>query len=216
MTPGCAAVLNLVIALAGAISYFLVGFLWSASTWHRSFDLGWLVVAFIITRYASTRIERGRLHTREYVNLCVPALPGFGFEFFADLGLRDFRLHDGPGAVVCFAVFSCFLLLFIVALTTFLPFGIGLDTIATKDEAIWHGTTLVGAAAVIVSIVVGTALIFAKSARELNALVGILQSWLYCVSLIVYFLLTLKMMLPLVLNRLRIVVDQFNQPDMRF
>jgi hypothetical protein len=32
----------------------------------------------------------------------------------------------------------------------------------------------------------------------------------------VYFLLTMKMMLPLILRRLRTVMDEFNQPDMRF
>ena len=67
-----------------------------------------------------------------------------------------------------------------------------------------------------VSFVAGAAFILLKSANGLHAQVGVLESWLYCGSLMAYFLVTLKMMLPLVIRRLRAVVDQRNQPDMRF
>jgi hypothetical protein len=216
MTAGSRAVLNLIVSLIGAICYFLVGWLWSASAWRHSFDLGWLVVALILARYAATRIENGTLNAREYIAICSTALPGFVLELLANWGLHDFRLHDGLGALVRFAVFSCGLLVFVVALTALLRFSVGLDVLSRKDEATWHSTISVGASVIAASLVMGTALILYKGPDELGSRAGLLQSWFYWASLIVYFLLTLKMMLPLILRRARIVIEDFNQPDMRF
>jgi hypothetical protein len=216
MTPNTvSATVNLIISLAGAACYFLVGWLWSASTWRHSFDLGWLVVAFILARYASTRIESGKLKSRDYLSVCFPALLGFVFEFLADWGLHDFRLYDGFGALVRFAIFSCSLLVFVAGLTAFSRFGVGLDVLSEKDEVTWRRTIQVGASAITISISVGTVLLF-LGRSGLDAKASVLQSWLYWCSLISYFLLTLKMMLPLVLRRFRTVIDQINQPDMRF
>lgn len=215
-TASQSAVVNLIISLAGAICYFLVGWLWSMSTWRDSFDLGWLVVALILARYASRRIEKGRLKARDYLSVCIPVLPGFLFEFLANWGLHDFRVHDGFGALVRFAVFSCSIVVFVTVLTALLRFGVGLDVLSKKGEAIWNSTIRTGAAVMTVSFVAGTAFILLESAKGLHAQVGVLKSWLYCGSLMAYFLMTLKMMLPLVIRRLRAVVDQRNQPDMRF
>lgn len=199
MTPASqSAVVNLIISLAGAIFYFLIGWLWSASTWRHSFDLGWLIVALILARYASKRIESGRLKARDYLSVCLPALPGFLLEFLADSGLHDFRLHDGLGALIRFAVFSCSLLVFVTVLTALLRFGVGLEVLSEKDEAIWNSTIRIGAAAMTVSFVVGTAFIILKNANGLHAHASVLELWLYCGSLMAYFLMTLKMMLPLV------------------
>jgi hypothetical protein len=210
------AIVNLIISLAGAFCYFLVGWLWSASTWRHSFDLGWLVVAFILGRYASMRIEGGKLKLRDYVSVCLPALPGFMFEFLADWGLHDFRLYGGLGALVRFAAFSCSLLVFVAGLTAIPRFGVGLGVLSKKDEVTWRSTIQVGGCAIAVAFSIGTVLVFVSGSEGLDTKASVLQSWFYWASLIVYFLLTLKMMLPLVLRRLRTVIDQINQPDMRF
>lgn len=217
MTPATVGgIVNLIISLAGAFCYFLVGWLWSTSTWRHSFDLGWLVVAFILARYASVRIEGGKLKSRDYLSVCLLALPGFLFEFLADWGLHDFRLHGGFGALVRFAAFSCCLLVFVAGLTAILRFGVGLDTLSKKDEVTWRGTIQVAACAIAVAFSIGTVLVLVGGPDGLDAKASVLQSWFYWASLIVYFILTLKMMLPLVLRRLRTVIDQINQPDMRF
>lgn len=217
MTPTSqSAVVNLIISVAGTILYFLIGWLWSVSTWRHSFDLGWLVVALILARYASRRIESDRLKVRDYLSVCLPVLPGFLLEFLADWGLHDFRLHDGFGALVRFAVLSCSLLVFVTVLTALLRFGVGLEALSKKDEAIWNSTIRIAAAAMTVTFVVGTTFIILRSANGLHAQVSFLESWFYCGSLMAYFLMTLKMMLPLVLRRFRAVADQHSQPDMRF
>jgi uncharacterized membrane protein YidH (DUF202 family) len=216
MTPTFSSILNLIISLVGAVCYFLVGWFWSASTWRHSYDLGWLVVAFILARYVSSRIESGKVETRELLGVGLLAAPAFILEFLADWGLHDFRMHDGVEALIRFGVFSCALLVFVVAVTAFVRFGVGLDALSTKDEATWRSAIRIGASAVAISFVAGTVWILAKCTNQLDVQSRALQYWFYCASLIVYFLLTMKMMLPLILRRLRTVMDEFNQPDMRF
>jgi len=210
------AIVNLILSLAGASCYFLIGWLWSASTWRRSFDLGWLVVAFILARYASLRIESTQRKSRDYLSVCLPALPGFVFEFLADWGLHDFRLYDGFGALVQFAAFSCALLVFVAGLTAMLRFGIGVDAISTRDEALWRNVVWAVASATAMSSVMGTAFILLSGTSEPGLRASALQDWFYWASLVVYLLLTLKMMLPVILRRWRTAIDALSQPDMRF
>ena len=214
MTPAFAAIVNLIVSLAGAACYLLVGWLWSASTWRRSFDLGWLVVAFILGRYASRRSEVDKLTARDYLAVCLPALPGFALEWLADRGLHEFALQNAFGALARFGVFSCCLLVFVIALTASLRFGVGLDALSTKDEATWRSTIRIGALVVGVTVVAGTAFTLFMAAHGSAVHLRILKSWLYLASLGVYFLLTLKIMLPLILTRVRRVLDERNRPDM--
>ena len=216
MTSESSAVFNLIASLFGTACYFLVGWLWSTSTWQNSFDLGWLVVAWILARYITTRIEKAKLKAKEYITLCLPALPGFFLEFLADWALHDFRHHERLGSLVLFAISSCSLLMFVVALTAFVRFGVGLDVISAKDERSWRTIVWVGASAITVSLLAGTTFVVALGAKELAVRQSALQEWFYWTSLIVYLLLTLKVMLPLVLRRWRAVTDLLHQPDMRF
>lgn len=210
------ATMDLIIALAGAFFYLLVGWLWSASTWRHSFDLGWLMVAFIFARYASIRIESGKLNLRDYLSVFLPALPGFVCEFLADWGLHEFRLNDAFGALVVFAAFSCSFLVLVAVLTAFLCFGVGRNDLSRKDEGAWRRIIQLGASAIAGAITIGTVLLVFGGSDGLDAKASALQSWFYWASLTVYFLLTLKLMLPLVLRRFRMVVDQIKRPDMRF
>jgi len=213
MTPAFNAVFNLVNSLIGAMLYFFVGWFWSASTRRHSFDLGWLVVAFLVSRGVSYRIEHGKLGARDYAAIYLPAVPGFALEWLADLSLHDFRLHSEMEALVRFSVFTCALLIFVIAATALLQFGIGRDELSTKDSATWHSTILTGAFAIAISLVLGTLMIFVRGATKSDVQASMLQSWFYITSLIVYLFLMIKMMLPLILSRLRAV---FDKGDVRF
>jgi len=217
VTPASiSALVNLFVSVIGAFCYFIIGWLWSTSAWHRSFDLGWLVVALIFSQCVSTRIENGTLSARNYFFICLAALPGFIFELFADWGRHTFQLQSAHGSLVQFAIFSCLLLVWMVALIAFTRFGVALDKISTKHEATWNRTIWAGASVMTVSFVGGTVIILVGRSNDLGAQMSRLQSWFYFDSLLVYFLLTIKLTLPLILRRLRAVIDELHSPDIRF
>jgi hypothetical protein len=208
MTRTFSDIFNLAMSLIGAAVYFAVGWLWSASTWRRSFDLGWLVAAFLLSRYASARTDGANLRARDYLALCLPAIPGFFLEWFADSSLHDFRLHHQLEALVLFAVFSCGLLVLVITATALVQFGVGRDDLCSKDEGTWRSTIRIGAFVIATALILGTLMIVVKGTRDSEVRVEMLQRWLYVMSLIVYFHLTMKMMLPLILRRFRTAFDQ--------
>lgn len=193
--------------------YSLVGLVWSASTWRHGFDMGWLLVAFLVTRSGSARMEHGRLGARDYANLFWPAAPGFLLEGFSDLSLHGFRLYGGRQELVRFAVSSCLFLIFIAVAIAILRFGIGIKELSVKDEAMWRGVIWFGVLATAISVAFGTFIIFVTGTKESSVRLNMLQSWFYKTSLIVYFLLTMKIMFPWILRRLRAA---FDQGDARF
>jgi hypothetical protein len=194
---------NLTVSLFAALFCFLVGVLWSASTWRHGFDMGWLVVAFCVARGISARIERGNLGVKDYGVAFWPAAPGFVLEGLSDFGLRTFSLHGRSGDLTQFAVFSCLLLVFITAVIAVMRFGVGIQDLSAEDYSASRGAICALALAVAISIACGTSIILLAGAEDPGARLSLLQSWLYKTSLIVYFLLTIKMVLPLIVGRFR-------------
>lgn len=119
--------LDFVVLLFAILGFFIVGLLWSASTWRHGFDLGWLVVAFSVARGASTRIEKGKIGARDYAVVFWLAVPGFVLEALSDLSLHNFFLHERSADLVQFAVFSCLFLIFIATVTAGSRFGVGIQ-----------------------------------------------------------------------------------------
>ena len=195
--------LSVAASVGACVAYFVAGVLLSRASWRGTFDLGWLVVAFLIARCAAARLEKGRLGARDYVTALWPTAPGFLLEWACDSSLRSFRLQGGRWRLAVFALLSCLLLIFITTATAKLKFGVQADELSPEDEARWRGAIWIGAVATAVSIPVGTLSVLTIRTEGPDARLDMLESWLYWASLIVYLLLTMKMMLPLVLNRLR-------------
>lgn len=193
-------------SIIGAIAYFLVGFLLSLLTRQHSFDLGWILVIFLISRGVSHRFERGKPRPRDYVTLYWPAIPGFALEWISDLTLRNFRLHGSPLMLQHFAIFSSLYLGLIIVLTLCLRFGFGINELAPSDEAIWRNMLRLGAIGSALSLAFGTIVILFKESVEPSTQQKMLESWFYQVSLIIYGLMTMKMTLPLILKRLRAAI----------
>lgn len=208
MIPTFNALLNFIISVISTVCYFLVGWFWSASTWRVHFDLGWLLVAYLFARYAAQRIAMGKIKGRDYATIWMFAAPGFGLEAFADWGLHDFQQHGGSAPLLRFALFSAGLLFFVVAVTAVPKFGVELDELSKKDEGIWRSVVRIGASALAISIAIGTIFIFLRTTAGSGVQAGMLKLWFYSMSLAVYFLLIMKMMLPLILNRSRAAFDQ--------
>jgi hypothetical protein len=194
---------DLSLSILAAVGCFIVGWLWSLSTWHRGFDMGWLVVAFVVLRTISARYERGRLRAKEYLSASWPALPAFVLEGLSSLNLHRFSIYGRPGQLVRFSVFSSLFLIVIAAATALLRFGIGIGDLSPEDYSMSDGAIRMLALAVSVSVSIGTLILLIEGAGDLHARLASLQSWFYKVSLIVYFVLIAKSMLPLILQRLR-------------
>ena len=133
----------------------------------------------------------------------LPAVPGFVLEGLSDLSLHNFSLHRRSDDLVQFAAFSCLFLVFIAAVTAVLRFGIGIQDLSAEDYSMSRSAIGALALAVAISVSLGTFIVFAQHVEDLSARLTLLQSWFYKSSLIVYFLLTAKTMLPLIVKRFR-------------
>jgi hypothetical protein len=161
---------------------------------------------FLIAGGISGRLEHGTLGARNYAAIFWPAGPGFVLEWLSDSSLQHFLSHYEPEELVWFAVFSCLFLIFVTTATAALRFGIGIKELSAQDYARWRDFIWLGALAIVLCVTLGTAfIILVTGAKEADVRLSILQSWLYKMSLIVYFLLTVKMMLPLIVKRLRVM-----------
>src|SRR5437764_9365028 len=103
---------SLGISLFGTAFYLIAGWFWSLSTWRRNFDIGWIVVAYGVSRCAAERLEHGSLSlsAKDYMKLCWPTGLGFVLVALADWSLHNYSLHSKVQDLILFALFSCLLL----------------------------------------------------------------------------------------------------------
>ena len=149
-------IFNLIISLAGVVFLLIIGWFWSLPIEHRSFHLGWLVVAFTLFRFTSIRLEQGNFRPKDYLRAFLLALPGFACEFLANRGHHDFWVHQEMGALIRFATFSCLLIVLLVVVIAYLRFGIGLDTNSAEDEKGWRQVTSITGALIATVAILGT------------------------------------------------------------
>ena len=197
--------LNFTVSLFAALCFFLVGLLWSTSTWRHGFDMGWLVVAFCVARSVSARIESSgtSLEVKNYALMLWPAVPAFVLEGLAGLSLRKFSEYGRPEEIVQFALLSCLFLVFIAAATAVCRFGIGMADLPAEDYSISRRVVYFLSLTFAIFVTLGTPLLFIRTDANLSAQLTVLQSWFYKLSLLAYFLLSIKMMLPILLKRFR-------------
>ena len=182
------------------ISLLTVGALFSESTWSHNFDMGWLLIALVVSRNVSWFLENGKMRGIDYVTSSWPVLPGFFLDLLADMNRHTFVLHGSFTKLTLFAVFSCALLIFIIMVITLFRFGCGLQHLNAKSMKIYRLTTWLGAIVVTVAVIFRTSIILCNRMVDSMAQLSALQSWLYWASLITYSLLIVKMTLPLLLN----------------
>jgi len=187
---------DVAMSMVGAVGFLVVGWFWSLSTWHHGFDMGWLVVAFIVMRSISARWAQGELRAKDYLAAAGPALPAFILEGLSDLSLRQFSVNGKPHQIILFSVFSCLFLIVVVAETALLRFGLGIDELSSEDYSMLSSAIRVLALAVSVSASLGTLILFLEPTHDMHTRLASLQSWFYDVSLLVYFIVILKTMLP--------------------
>jgi hypothetical protein len=203
-------ILNLIISLTGAAVFFLAGWFWSSSAQsHHPFDLGWLVVALMVARVVSRRIEGGSGQINEYLLACLWGAPGFVFEFLADWGVREFGTRLESVGVILYVVFSCGLLVYVTIATAMMRLGIRIDGVGERHEVTWRARIWTGAIVVVMTCTVGAVYIALESARAIASKIVEWQSWFHFVSLIAYALLTIKMTAPFISMRVRNAKSEF-------
>ncbi len=130
------------------------------------------------------------------------AVPGFLLEFLSDLSLYEFRQGEGPKYLTPFALFSYLFLLFITLAIAISRMGVAVSGLTEEDQGFCRSTVRIAALAVIVSLTLGTVVVFAKTLDNTGVRESMLKNWLYEASLIVYFLMMSKMF-PLLLTKSR-------------
>lgn len=198
---------DLAMTILGMLGCLVVGWLWSLSTWHRAFDMGWLAVAFVVVRTISASFGGNRLQAKEYLVALWPALPAFVLEWLADLSLHRFSVYGELEQIVEFSVFSCLLLIVITAATARLKFGIGIEDLSPEEYAMSGSVIRVLALVVSISVSLGALTLLTERMQDAHSRLASLQSWFYKGSLMVYFILIAKTMFPLILERLRATGD---------
>jgi hypothetical protein len=194
---------DLSMSILAMLGCFAVGWLWSLSTWHKGFDMGWLAVAFVVVRTISARFGGDRLRAKEYLVALWPALPAFVLETLANLSLHQFSVYGELEQIVQFSVFSCLLLIVITAATALLRFGIGIENLSPEDYAMSSSAIRVLALAASISVSLGALILLTERMQDAYTRLASLESWFYKGSLIVYFILIAKTMFPLILERFR-------------
>lgn len=194
---------DLAMTILAALGCLAAGWVWSLLTWHKGFDMGWLAVAFVVVRAVSARFGRGRLRAREYLVALWPALPAFVLEGLSNLSLHQFSIYGEPEQLVQFSVFSCLLLIVITAATALLRFGIGIENLSPEDYSMSCSVIRVSALAASISVSLGALMLLTEHMQDAHTRLESLQSWFYKGSLVVYFILIAKTMLPLILERFR-------------
>lgn len=198
---------DLAIAVLATLACFVVGWFWSMSMWHTSFDMGWLIVAFAVARTVSMRLAKGRLRSKEYLVAVWPVLPAFLMEGLSNKSLHQFSTEGTPEQIVQFSIFSCLLLIVIVGATALLKFGKTVEQLSSEDYSLSSNIVRVLALAASISLSIGTVVLLTEGSQDVHTRLVSLQSWFYKGSLMVYFILVLKVMLPIVLDRARMKAE---------
>jgi hypothetical protein len=194
---------SLGISLFGTACYLIAGWFWSLSTWRRNFDIGWIVVAYGVSRCVAERFEHGELRAKDYVRFCWPTAVAFVLVGLADWSLRNYALHSRVHDLILFALFSSLLLTAVLCAVVIPRFGIGITDLSAPDQSVVGSTIRTLGIALGIAFSLGTSFIVFRRGEDSLTQLRELKMWLYGCSLAVYCLLTIKMMLSLLITRFR-------------
>lgn len=198
---------NVILALLGGALYLAAGVGWSRIAFARgafSLDLGWILLAVLISRYLAFRLTENRaLKHHEWLRVLWPAIPGFVLEGVSDEMLRIFRSAPGRATAAGFCLFSClFLLVLIFSIASFEYEGM-FHFASERDHVFWRRISYMAAVGISLTVIVRSAwmLVAAGGFQDVQTIAD-LESWLYICSLIVYVFLGLELFFPLLDARL--------------
>jgi hypothetical protein len=199
--------LILTLPLVLAIFYF-VGGIYLTAPREGSLDQGWLVVALAIFLGISNIRRLRKFSASDMAVLFWPVIAGFVLEWLSDVSTRNFQLHDTSQAHILAVILPCTFLVFIISTTIYSRLGVGAEGLAARDTRVLQGVIWLSASATTIYIIFGATMILVRGVVELSAWLTVFESWLYRASLIVFFLLTIRMVLPLFLRSVRVAFSR--------
>lgn len=184
---------------------FLAGVLWSKVGQRHEDDHGWLLVAFCALRSVSFYVEHGKIGLRDFAVATWMGVPGFILYGISLWYLNGFLELGRVNRLLGFSVFSCLFLAFVVVVTVLFPLGPWTKKSYEKesDDPFQSSFVRTIALATAIAICGGTVFILFQHVDNLPERLGLLQSWFYVSSLIVFSVITIRVMLPLIMKNLR-------------
>lgn len=210
-------VLILMVSFVGTAVYLLAGVAWSSSSWSRGtfgFDMGWLLVAVVASRFVTlrwTQSDASRLRT--WLTALLPAIPGFLGEAMADAYLHSFHHDPSRQKLLAFALFS--LVLLFTALVCIVTFPYERILAANSDGH--RKTSYATGFLLLAAVAIGTSILLANTlsgnegpiiAPELQNSLVRLELWFFRCSLLVYVFLALRILFPIIETRIRSVASK--------
>jgi len=192
---------ELAFSFVATIGMFLAGVLWSKAGPRHENDYGWLLVAFCALKGVSFYVDHGKIGIRDFVVATWMGVPGFVLYGISLWYLNGFLEIWTANLLLGFAVFSCLFLAFVVAMTVL--FSIGPWTKEQRDDPFQSDLLKTIALATVTVIFVGTVIILFRHTENLSERLALLRSWFHVSSLIVYSVITIRVMLPLIMKNLR-------------
>lgn len=192
---------NLLIAILGGGIYLAAGLAWSKEAWSHGrfgFDLGWLVVAIIVSRAFTARLDNRVESRKEWFRFLWPCLPVFLLEGAADFVLRLYRGQPSEILLFGFVSLSCAFLL--AALSWIMTFPYEYAYGGSPSHAVLkHGRRAFLAA----GFIIGAILIIgsywsANHGHLLSDQIDLAELWFYKGSFIVYSFLAIRILFPFV------------------
>lgn len=203
--------LNLSIALIGGLGYLMIGVFWSRSVWAHGYDLGYVIVATCVGRALIAQVEESGWSPKKWALMMVPAIPAFCFELGADLSRHWYGRGGHRAQFALFGAFSCLLLLCLTVWIVAFPYRGARPGDSSREGTAWRRTTLAAATLLAILLLGGAAWIFIRSSASLvTSPMGLeeLQEWVYRMSLLVYLLLSSRIVFPLWELRIASLLDR--------
>jgi hypothetical protein len=189
------------VIIGGAI-YLLVGLHWSRGSWSRGplhFDLGWLLVAVVISQGTAVLYNRNSCGMRrQWLRILLGWCLGILLESLARYSLYRFDLNLGGTELRVFAALTGLFLFWLLYWIAAFPYEHAFWQSGQSQHPKWRAMLFWTSALMGAGIFLGAILIMQKQGKltELKLLDSV-ELWFYKSSLIVYLFLALRMFFPI-------------------
>jgi hypothetical protein len=198
-----AEITNFLFSLAAGLFILAVGVVWSRGAWSHGtygFDLGYLVVAVLVSRILCAKTGGGVFGRKEWFLMLLPAGPCWLFEALADHSLSNLKHAPTNPQMEGFVLFSCLLLVSVLVWVAVFPQGDVSGSRSKNDKLAWRRINFSTGALLGISLLLSTGwLLFRTRTSAVDFLQGLhtMESWLYKWSLLAYLFLTLRIVFPI-------------------
>jgi hypothetical protein len=195
-------VIEFVSVIIGGAIYLFVGLRWSRGSWSRGplhFDLGWLLVAVVVSQGTAVLYNRHSSEMRrQWLRILFGWCLGVLLESLARYSLYRFDLHPGGTELRAFAALTGLFLFWLLFWIAAFPYEQAFWQSGQDQHSKWRAMLFWTSALMGAGILLGATLIIHKQGNSIELeLLNSVERWFYKSSLIVYLFLALRMFFPL-------------------